>query len=265
MYPRRIGRLVGETERTLGDLKREHGVHLGSHLTEAHGELSEQSAVRNYVRDLVLGFNDGVVSVYAVTAGIAGAAFTPHQVLVAGAAAAVAGALSMGAGEYISTKSQAQFYDAERAREEEHLAKWPHLEKQELRESFEAKGFKPPLLDEVVDAIAADHGQFLDHMMREEFGVGRESARSPWRASGIVMLAFLAGAAFPLVPYGINVPWTALGMSSGLSFLGLFVAGVVRARASRLPQIRAGLEMVLIGAVAAAVTYGVGMLVGHFV
>src|SRR5688572_8434363 len=103
-------------------------MHLGTRHREPHGELVEMSAVRNYVRDLVLGFNDGLVSVYAVTAGVAGAAFSSGQIFLTGIAAAVAGALSMAAGEFISTKSQGQFYESERRREKEHLQRWPHLE-----------------------------------------------------------------------------------------------------------------------------------------
>jgi vacuolar iron transporter family protein len=252
-----------EAPRTLQDLKREHGVLLGSRHGQPQGEINEQSPLRNYVRDLVLGFNDGLVSVFAVTAGIAGAGlFTREQILVTGVAASIAGAFSMGAGEYISTKSQADFYRSERAREEEHLRKWPELERQELRESFAEKGIKPPLLDQVVDAIASDRNRFLEYMMRDEFGVGKESQRSPVMAAVYVILAFLLGAVFAVTPYAAMSQERALAGSAALSLAGLFVAGVVRARASRLPMVRAGFEMVLVGALAALVTYGVGRLVG---
>jgi VIT1/CCC1 family predicted Fe2+/Mn2+ transporter len=253
---------VAELERSLEDLKKEHGVHLGSRLEPPHGELAEQSPVRNYVRDLVLGFNDGVVSVYAVTAGVAGAAFSSPQILVVGVAAAIAGALSMAAGEYISTKSQAQFYASERTREEEHLRRWPHLEVQELRESLEQKGLKPPLLEQAVDAISSDRKRFLDYMMKEEFGIGDESDRSPVRAALIIMLAFLLGSVFVVVPYAGLSNQAALLGSSALSLMALFSAGVVRARASRLPVVAAGFEMMAIGVLAAAISYGVGRLVG---
>jgi vacuolar iron transporter family protein len=218
--------------------------------------------MRNYVRDLVLGFNDGLVSVYAVTVGVAGAGLGAGGVLIAGVAASVAGAFSMAAGEYISTKSQAEFYAAERKREEEHLDKWPHLERQELRESFEAKGLEPPLLDQVVDAIASDREKFLDFMMRDEFGVGSESERSPFKAAGFVILAFLLGALFPVVPYYLLDLGDALLASSAFSLVGLFLAGMARARASRLPAFRAGLEMVIVGLLAALVTFTIGRLVG---
>ena len=249
-------------DKSLEDLQAEHGGPVAKRHRVPRGELEEQSPVRNYVRDMVLGFNDGLVSVYAVTAGLVGAAFAGPQILLAGIAAAVAGALSMAAGEYISTKSQAQYYAAERRREEEHLRRWPELEKREVRESLAEKGIDPPLLDEVTEAIAADPDRMLDFMMREEFGLGVESERDPWKAAWIVILAFLVGAMFALVPYGVLDGEAALAGSSALSVTGLFLAGALRARASHLPVVKAGLEMVLIGIAAAAATYGLGVLVG---
>ncbi|HLE48036.1 MAG TPA: VIT1/CCC1 transporter family protein [Candidatus Thermoplasmatota archaeon] len=249
-------------ERSLSDLKAEHGHHLGSRLLGPRGEADEQSPVRNYVRDLVLGFNDGLVSVYAVTAGVAGALFSVPQILVTGVAAALAGALSMAAGEYISTKSQAEFYAAERRREEEHLEKWPHLEIQELREDLAKKGIEPPLLEEVVKAISGNRQRFLDYMMKEEFGVGQESERSPFVAGAIVMGAFLLGALVAVLPYVFFPPAWGVRASTLTSLAGLFVAGLIRARASRLPSFRAGVEMMLIGAAAGATTFIVGRIFG---
>ncbi len=248
--------------RSLADLKREHGFHPGSRFGAPEGEALEQSPWRNYVRDLVLGYNDSLVSVFAATAGLAGAAFGSREILLAGLAVSIAGALSMAAGEYISTKSQAQYYDAERRREEEHLAKWPELERQELRESLEAKGVQPPLLDQVVEAIASDRKRFLDYMMRDEFGVWEESKRSPVAASSLIAGAFLVGAVVALAPYVWFDHPLSLQLSAALSLLGLFAAGMARAYVSRLKMFKAGLEMVFIGALAAAVTYALGRLVG---
>lgn len=253
-------------ERTLAELKQEHGLPPRTLGAAPTGEIDEQSPLRNYIRDLVLGYNDGLVSCYAATAGVAGAAFGAHAILVTGIAAATAGALSMATGEYISTKSQAEFYAAERAREEEHLEHWPHLEEQELRESLEAKGIGPPLLEQVVRTLASDKSKFLDYMMRDEFGIGSESERSPWKAAAIVMVAFLLGSVVALLPYAwISTVRDGLAASTVLSLAGLFLAGVVRARASRLPALRAGLEMVFFGVLAGAIAYGVGTVVARFV
>lgn len=250
------------SERTLGELQAEHGMHLGARHREPHGELVEMSAVRNYIRDLVLGFNDGLVSVYAVTVGVAGAGFLAPQIFLTGVAAAIAGALSMAAGEFISTKSQAQFHESERAREKEHLKRWPHLEVLELRESLAEKGLEGDTLDRAVDAISSNSDKFLDYMMKEEFGVGKESERSPAKAAFFVIIAFLIGSLFAFTPYYFLDPTNGLIVSTVSSLTGLFLAGVTRARASRLPAIPAGVEMMLIGAAAAAVTFIIGRAIG---
>lgn len=252
----------GSSERTLAELQAEHGVHLGARHGEPRGELAEMSAVRNYVRDLVLGFNDGLVSVYAVTVGVAGAGFAAPQIFLTGVAASIAGALSMAAGEFISTKSQAQFYAAEREREQEHLKRWPHLEVLELRESLAEKGLEGETLERAVEAISSNREKFLDYMMKEEFGVGKESERSPAKAAFFVIIAFLVGSLFAFTPYWFLEPTNGLFVSTFMSLTGLFLAGVTRARASRLPAVTAGVEMMLIGAVAAAVTFVIGRAIG---
>lgn len=247
--------------KTLPELQSEHTTPPGSWIAKPAGELAEQRSLRNYVRDLVLGLNDGIVSVYALVAGIAGAGFAAANVFVAGIAAALAGALSMGLGEYISTKSQAQYYAAEARREREHIKAYPELERQELREMLEAKQYPPELIERLVDHLASDEARFSEFMMREEFGVGKESDRNPLAAMAWIMVAFLAGAALPVLPF-LLVPADGLAAASALSIGGLFAAGVAKARASGLPMLRSGLEMALLGSFAAGVTYFVGGLFG---
>ena len=250
--------------RTLKDLQGEHAPPPPRRRQRAPaGEAEEHSAVRNYVRDLILGFNDGLVSVYAIVAGVAGAAFTSGQIAVAGLAAGVAGALSMGLGEYLSTKSQAEYYAAERQRERDHIRKYPGLEREEVHEMLAAKGYPAELVDPIADHVVADEDRFVEFMMREEFGVGEESERSPWVAMGLVMLAFVVGAVLPIAPFFMGLaPLAGLAVASVLSLGGLFVAGAVKGRVSQLNAWKSGGEMLVLGAVAAAITYGVGLLFG---
>lgn len=248
---------------TLRELQREHPLAPPKRHRIPKGELEEHSKVRNYVRDLILGFNDGLVSVYAIVAGVAGAAFATREIALAGIAASVAGALSMGLGEYISTKGQSEYYAAEATREREHIRKYPHLEREEIHEMLEEKGYPPELLAPIAAHIMADEDRFVEFMMREEFGVGQESERSPVVAMGLVMVAFVIGAAFPVAPFFFDWP-TTMGLlaASILSLTALFAAGAMKARQSGLNVFKSGGEMMLLGAVAAAITYGVGTLVG---
>lgn len=248
---------------TLRELQQEHPLAPRSRLRVPVGEASEHSAVRNYVRDLILGFNDGLVSVYAIVAGVAGAGFATREIAIAGLAAATAGALSMGLGEYLSTKSQTEYYAAEAQREREHVRRYPQLERQEVHEMLEEKGYPTHLVGPIAEHIMADEDRFVDFMMREEFGVGDESERSPFIAMGLVMLAFVVGAVLPLVPFVLGVgSMTGLAIATVLSLGGLFAAGAVKAKMSGLKPWKSGFEMLLLGAAAAAVTYGVGLLFG---
>lgn len=244
--------------KTLPELQGEHNPGpRRRHADPRTGEELEAAGWRNYVRDLILGFNDGVVSVYALVAGIAGAGFDSRGVAIAGIAAAVAGALSMGIGEYLSTKSQAEYYAAEARRERQHIQAYPELEKTELSDMLRERGYPDHLVAQLVTHIASDEKRFVDFMMREEFGVGDESSRSPGYAALVIMVAFLCGSFLPVVMFLMPVGHQ-LVAASLLSFLGLFAAGAAKARVSGLSIWRSGLEMGLLGAVAAAITYGIG-------
>ncbi|HLF16604.1 MAG TPA: VIT1/CCC1 transporter family protein [Candidatus Thermoplasmatota archaeon] len=247
--------------KTLPELKAEHRPQPPAR-GPPRSEASEQKGVRNYVRDLILGFNDGVVSVYAACAGVAGAALGSDVVGVAGVAAGVAGALSMGLGEYISTKSQTQYYEAEARRERDHIRAYPQLETEELKEMMAEKGYPAAVQGELVRHLTANEDRFVEWMMREEFGVGKESARSPVRAMLVIALAFIVGALLPVLPFFLAPADMALAAASVVSVAGLFAAGWAKARVAGLPPLQSGLEMAVLGSLAALVTYGVGTLFG---
>jgi vacuolar iron transporter family protein len=251
---------VAADGKTLADLQAEHRPPpSGNPLAD---EEHEQPPLRNYVRDLILGFNDGVVSVYAICAGLAGAAFSASNIAIAGIAALAAGALSMGIGEYISTKSQGEYYQSEARRERAHIRAYRGLEVQELRQMLREKGYPPDLVEPLVEHVAADEDRFVDFMMREEFGVGKESGRSPVSAMALVMLAFVLGAALPVLPFALADGSLALASATALSVAGLFAAGATKGWVSGLPTLRSGLEMAILGSLAAAVTYAIGAAVG---
>ena len=262
---RRLDRTVARKSEptSLPELQAEHKPPPRSRLRRPASEASEHSAVRNYVRDLVLGFNDGLVSVYAVVAGVAGAGFASREIAIAGLAAATAGALSMGLGEYVSTKSQAEYYAAEAQRERDHIRRYPKLEREEVQEMLAAKHYPPELVDRIAAHVVGDEDRFVEFMMREEFGVGQESERSPWVAMGLVMLAFIVGAVLPLLPFLFGLaPLAGVWAATALSLGGLFVAGALKATTAGLRPWRSAVEMTALGALAAAVTYGVGLLFG---
>jgi vacuolar iron transporter family protein len=246
--------------KTLDALQAEHTTPPRSRLERPPGELSEQRSFRNYVRDLILGFNDGVVSIYAACAGLAGAGFSADNTGVAGAAAAVAGALSMGLGEFVSTQSQMQYYEAEAKREREHIKAFPQLERQELKEMLVEKGYPPDLVGRLVTHFTADEDRFVEFMMREEFGIGKEAERSPMLAAFLIALAFIVGSALPVLPFFLPAGSLHLGIATAASVTGLFAAGAAKGVVSGISWLRSGTQMALLGTVAAAITYGIGSL-----
>lgn len=251
--------------KTAEQMKAEHRMPPPSLFHQHGAEAGEGHPLRNYVRDLVLGFNDGLVSTYAVVAGVFGAGFATGNIAMAGIAAGIGGALSMGIGEYLSTKSQAEYYEAERRIERAHMAEYPDVEKAEMREYLAAKGLEEPALGEVVERLFSQPEKFLDVMMREEFGQSPQMERSPLWASGIIVVAFVLGAALSVLPFllvGEGVERRGFAWASGMSIGGLLLAGATKSWVSGLPKWKGALEMAILGAAAAVVTYGVGTLIG---
>ncbi len=232
--------------------------------SEIHkSEMDEHLNFRNYMRDLILGVNDGLVSVFALVLGVAGAGFLPINVLLAGIAAAVAGAISMAIGEYISTKSQEQVYDAEKELERQHIRDHLDHEIEELYEFYSAKGFEGKLLDQIVEKIASDEDVLLKEMMLFEFGVLEEERRSPIKATVIIGIAFLVGALPPIIPF-IFVNETSVGIlwSTIFSLFGLFMVGWIKGVLVKSNRVLDGLENFGLGAAGAAITYLIGLMVG---
>jgi predicted membrane protein (TIGR00267 family) len=226
-------------------------------------EMEEHMSLRNYMRDVILGANDGLVSVFALVLGVAGGGFAPRAVLLAGIAAAVAGAISMSIGEYLSTKSQEEVYDAERELERDHIEHNLEHEIEELYEFYEAKGFSGEILDTIVKTIASDKDVLLNEMMMAEFGVLEHERRSPIKATVIVGIAFFLGTLPPVIPFFFAATTSAGILVSGIaSVIGLFGVGALKGRFTRGHQLRAGIENMVLGLTGALITYVIGYYIG---
>jgi VIT1/CCC1 family predicted Fe2+/Mn2+ transporter len=211
------------------------------------------------LRDLMLGLNDGLVASFAVTSGLAGAAMVARIVVMAGLAEMLGGAVSMGLAAFISARSHVEFYQSEIERERQEMARWPEREREEIRHIYRAKGFSGRLLDEVVAHITADPERWSNVMMREELGLSGEF-ESPWRSGITVGLAYLIGAAVPVIPYFLTSGDTGLPWSAAATLLTLFAVGAGKTVITARAWWRSGLESVLTGAAAAAATFFAGRL-----
>lgn len=216
---------------------------------------------RQYIRDIVLGVNDGLVSIFLLVAGVVGGGFTSRQVLLAGIAAALAGAVSMAAGEYIATKSQEEVFAGEMELEREHFLYYRDKELDELREMFGELGLEGDLLESVVTTIDRDDDALLKVMMALEFGVVEGTGRSPVRAMLTSGILFMAGSLPPIFPFFFNpTPTAGLLVGAILSGIAVFGVGVVKTIATKTAPLVSGIENLAVAVFGALASYGVGNL-----
>lgn len=228
---------------------------------DARDAASSLASRLNWLRAGVLGANDGIVSVAGVVIGVAAASPSGNgAVLTAGVAAIVAGALSMAAGEYVSVSTQSDTEKAMVARQRAELAADPDGGVEELAAHYRAKGLTPGTALTVARELTA-HDAVAAHL-DAELGLREDDYTNPWHAAGSSAVAFTLGALLPmlaimLLPLGVRIPLTFVAV-----LLGLAATGGVSARLGDAPVGRAVLRNVLGGALAMAVTWGIGHLVG---
>ncbi len=211
-----------------------------------------------WLRPTVFGMMDGLVSNFALIAGVAGASASTSQVSLAGLAGLVGGAFSMAAGEYISVQSQNESTAAEIAVERHELTHNAEAELAELTQMYVARGVDDELAAQVARQLSRDPEQALVIHAQEELGVDPTQLPSPLTAAGSSFLAFCIGALLPLLPYTFGA--TSLWISAVISVVALFGAGVAASRFTSRGWAYSGARQLLFGVLAAAVTFGVGTL-----
>lgn len=218
---------------------------------------------RGWLRAAVMGANDGIVSTASLLVGVAAADAGHGDLLIAGVAGLVAGALSMAAGEYVSVSSQADIERADLALEARAQREQPEEERAELAGIYQARGLEPELADRVADALMAYDA--LDAHARDELGISAVVRARPVRAAITSAATFSLGAALPVTAALLAplpaVPWTV----SGTSLLFLAVLGATAARAGGAAIGRGALRVTFWGALAMALTAVIGNLVGAVV
>ncbi|MEX1038082.1 MAG: VIT1/CCC1 transporter family protein [Acidimicrobiia bacterium] len=221
---------------------------------------------RQYWRDIILGVNDGLVSMFLLVAGVVGGGLNSSQILLTAIAGALAGAISMAAGEYLATKSQDEVLEAELVLERSHIRDFRGMELEQLREMFSDMGLLPDDVETVVEAFDRSDEAMLNAMKSLEFGVVESERRSPYMAMAISGLLFLAGSLPSVVPFAIGLrPSVGLALASVFSLAGLFLVGVVKARVVGSSRIKSGLENLVIAGVGGIIAWFVGDLIGRAV
>lgn len=214
----------------------------------------------SWVRDVMLGLNDGLVASFAVTSGVAGAFVTGNAAMMAGLSEMLGGAVAMGLAAFISARSQIEFYQSEIERERDEIRRWPDREREEISAIYRKKGFAGPLLDQIVAHITADPERWSNVMMREELGFNADSFDSPRRSALAVGLSYLGGAAVPVWAYIFFEPGRALEVSAVSTVAVLFAVGALKTIITSRSWWRSGLESMLVGVAAAGATYVAGRM-----
>ncbi|HWG99862.1 MAG TPA: VIT1/CCC1 transporter family protein [Pilimelia sp.] len=213
-----------------------------------------------WLRAATFGAMDGLVTNIALIAGVGGGGVPPDTIVLTGLAGLVAGAISMGLGEFTSVRAQNEQVAAEVAKERRELERFPDAEAAELADKWIARGLPPELARQVADALRDNPAEALRVHAQEELGVDPEEQPSPWTAAFSSFVCFAVGALVPLLPYLLG--GETLGPALAAGGVGLFVAGVLVSRFTRRPWWLVGTRQLLLGAAAAAATYAVGALIG---
>ncbi|MGO8687297.1 MAG: VIT1/CCC1 transporter family protein [Candidatus Dormibacteria bacterium] len=213
-------------------------------------------------RASVFGVSDGLLTNVSLILGVAGASPTSGLVRLAGIAGLVAGAISMAAGEYISVTAQAELISRELAVEREELRRNPDFERRELVAVYTGRGVPPATAEQFVDALMRDPEVALEVHSREELGVDPARTGSPLKAALSSFVSFAVGALIPLIPWFVAEGWGTVIASVVLGAVAALAIGGAIGYFSERSIARAAVRQLLITAVAAAVTFGVGRLVG---
>src|SRR5438105_8764975 len=220
---------------------------------------SEHHRKTNWLRDVILGGQDGLVNILGIILGVIAGGGSKTVLLAAGFAAAITESISMGAVGYTSSVSQRDYYRAERAREAAEIDTMPEAERREIREIYATKGFSGDLLERVVDTITANRDSWLSTMMDEELHLQPVQTADIFRSAIVITVATLIGHLIPLLPFGWLARTPALVLAIVLSGLVLFGVGVYSAVSLTGDWRKSGLTFLVIGLGAA----GIGFLIGR--
>ncbi len=217
----------------------------------------------NALRAGVLGANDGLVSVFSLVMGVAGAGAGSNEILLAGLAGLMAGALSMALGEWLSVQSSRELYQNQIGIEKQELEENPEEEMEELALIYQAKGIDPVTARRMASRLLSDTDTALDTLAREELGIDpKELGGSAWEAAMTSFLLFASGAIIPVIPYAFFTGASGIIVSAAASATGLFLIGASITIMTGRNALFSGLRQVAFGMAAAAVTFGVGYLIG---
>ncbi|MBL7056589.1 VIT1/CCC1 transporter family protein [Candidatus Woesearchaeota archaeon] len=228
------------------------------HAPEEHGNAG------NFVGDFVYGAIDGSVTTFAVVSGVAGAALGANIVIILGLANLLADGFSMAVGNYLSSRSDKEFMDRERKREEWEIENYPKGEIEEIRQIYKKKGFKGKDLEKAVKIITSDKKVWVDTMMTDELHLIADKV-SPVSKGAVTFASFVIVGSIPLIPYFLSIISETIKdnvymLSVIMTMIAFFFIGTAKVYITEKNWLKSGMETFLIGGIAAIISYGIGFM-----
>src|SRR5438876_8778224 len=216
-----------------------------------------------WIGDAIYGVNDGLGAVFGIVSGMAGYTGGSEVVLAAGLAGTLASALSMGAGAYLSSKSQREVYESEVSRERTEIEEDPNEELLELELFYQLKGFSAEESRAMAERIHTAPKQFLRTLVHEELGLSEETFPNPWRSTISATVSTAIGGFIPIIPFFFTVGMPAVVASFIISTLAHFAVGAAKSLVTTRSWWASGAEMTIVGVLEASITYGLGVAFAH--
>lgn len=222
----------------------------------------------DYISDMVYGSNDGIITTFAVVAGVSGAGLNTAIVIVLGLANLLADGVSMAAGNYLGSKSELDYRKKILDEETWEIENIPECERKEIKEIYREKGFEGQDLARAVEIITSDKKRWINTMMHEEHGFFVENTASlkPIKKAAATLVAFICAGGVPLIPYVFLKNFDNLFLFS-IIFTGvtLFIVGSLRTIFTKRSIIRSGMEMLIVGSVTAGIAYFIGEVLKNLI
>jgi len=235
---------------------------------DADGDEPHKNSHGQYIKSMIYGGLDGIITTFAVVAGVAGASLSAGIVLILGFANLIADGLSMAIGDFLSTRAENEYNHTERQREIWEVENYPDGEKKEMVEFYRSKGIEEHEADTIVNIISKHKKAWVDIMMIEELGI-IESDESPLKNALVTFVSFISFGFIPLVIFILAYILPELSkqtflMASILTGIALFVLGALKVRITGKNWFLSGMEMFLVGSLAAVAAYGIGYFLSGF-
>lgn len=213
-----------------------------------------------YLRDTILGANDGLVSIFGLVAGVYASGLSTVNILLSAIAGIIAGAISMGLGVYISTKAEKEQQHSQFASAKALVAQKKEHKISQVKSHYQELGFKGKLLSDIVKKVVSDKTMLLATLKQKECASG--SKEEPTMAGVMTGLAFIVAAFFPIAPFVFGIH--SLPIAAILTLSALFLTGILKTKWTKKPWYTSAIEATLVGLLAAAATYGIGYIFHTF-